>query len=284
MWQGLGYYNRADNLMAAAKTIVQDYNGSFPNDRNELMKIKGIGPYTSAAIVSLAHNTPVPVVDGNVFRVLSRIYGISTPINTTKGKKEFETLAKELMASHPPAVFNQAVMEFGALYCKPANPACENCIFIEQCTAGRNKTVNKFPVKNAKAKIRNRYFSYFLIETGKSASRFLLKKRNAKDIWKNLYDLPMAEYDHTIAPRETLKNGNFKSLMGDAEFKIDNISDQHIHQLTHQKIHAQFIRLFVNNLPFQPIEKGLLLVNQSELIKYPVPRLIERYLQDQQLI
>ena len=285
MWQGLGYYNRAENLMIAAKTIVEKYDGRFPEDPAELMNIKGIGSYTSAAIASLAFNVPIPVVDGNVFRVLSRIFGISTPINTTYGKKEFEILSGKLMSNHPPSVFNQAIMEFGALYCKPANPNCQQCIFIDECHAGKLNSVGDFPVKKPKAKIRNRHFYYFLIETKIGAhSQFILKRRQEKDIWKNLYDMPMAEYKKAIDPLASLESDNFKSLLGDSEYQINSIKSSPAHLLTHQRIHAHFIHIIVDNLPILQTEKYLLLVDQSQLINYPVPRLIERYLQDQKLI
>ena len=285
LWQGLGYYNRADNLMHTAKTIVVKYNGIFPEDPKELMKLRGIGSYTSAAIASLAFDVSVPVIDGNVYRLLSRIFDIKTPIDSMKGKKEFEELAGNLMPGQPAATYNQAIMEFGALYCKPSKPDCTNCIFIDNCFAGRSNTVNDYPVKKPKVKVKNRYFFYLLVESNKSSkSGFLMKRRGKKDIWKNLYDMPLIEQDYAIDPAEIMSNEYFKELIGDNTYQIIDISDSYVHKLTHQHIHTCFIRLIVDNLSIGPDEKSLFLVNQSELKNYPVSRLIERYLQVQQLI
>jgi A/G-specific adenine glycosylase len=285
MWQGLGYYNRADNLMAAAKTIVNDFHGIFPEKPEELIRIKGIGPYTAAAIASIAFNYPRAVVDGNVFRVLSRIFGITTPINTHSGKKIFEALAGELLTKNQAGTFNQAIMEFGALYCKPKNPDCPHCIFFTDCIAARQNRVEQFPVKKNKVKIRNRYFYYLFIRqnSGQGIS-CLLKRRDKKDIWKNLYDFPMLESTRKLNPAEIIENPMAKALFGKQKFNIEAISDEYRHQLTHQKIHAVFIKIIVNKNTEQLPEKSLLLVDENEIINYPVPRLLERYLQDQEIL
>jgi len=184
MWQGLGYYNRANNLMAAAKTIVNDHKGIFPKHPDELIQIKGIGPYTAAAISSIAFGFPQAVVDGNVYRVLSRVFGISTPINTGEGKKEFALVANSLLKGHQAGTFNQAVMEFGALHCKPKNPDCPACIFFTDCVATRLQQVEKLPVKLNKVTVRNRYFYYLLIEAKRDCNTsFYIKRRDKKDIW-----------------------------------------------------------------------------------------------------
>lgn len=285
MWQGLGYYNRANNLMAAAKTIVNKYKGVFPETPEELIKIKGIGPYTAAAISSIAFGYPQAVVDGNVFRLLSRIFGIATPINTGRGKKEFEILAGELLKNNQPGTFNQAIMEFGALYCKPKNPDCTHCIFFSDCMAIRLNKVKQFPVKTNKIVVRNRYFYYLLIElNNENETSFYLKKRDNKDIWKNLYDFPMLESESRINPVEALESLLATALFSKQKFSVASISDEYRHQLTHQKIHAVFIRLIVDKNSEQLSEKSILLVNQNELINYPVPRLLERYLQDQEIL
>ncbi len=285
MWQGLGYYNRANNLMAAAKTIVDKYQGVFPETPEELIKIKGIGPYTAAAISSIAFGFPQAVVDGNVFRVLSRIFGIATPINTGKGKKEFEILANELLKNNQAATFNQAVMEFGALYCKPKNPDCTRCIFFSDCIAARLNKVQQFPVKKSKVMVRNRYFYYLFIEVNTAnKAAFYLKQRDKKDIWKNLYDFPMLESESRINPIEAMENPLVKAIFSGQKFSIRSISNEYRHQLTHQKIHAVFIHLIVDKNSKQLSEKTILLVNQNELINYPVPRLLERYLQNQELL
>jgi len=285
MWQGLGYYNRADNLMAAAKTIVNDYNGIFPGKPEDLIRIKGIGPYTAAAIASIAFSFPQPVIDGNVYRVLSRIFGIATPIDTSKGNKEFEMLAATLLHKKDPGTFNQAVMEFGALYCKPKKPDCFKCIFFTDCVAARLDKVEMYPVKKGKVMVRNRYFYYFFIEIlSENKTAFLLKRRQKKDIWKNLYDFPMIESEKQINPLEIMENTAFRTLFGQQDFSIKSISNEYRHQLTHQKIHAVFIHLIVDKNSEQLSEKSILLVDENELINYPVPRLLERYLQDQKIL
>jgi len=285
MWQGLGYYNRADNLMTAAKTIVNDFNGIFPEKPEDLMRIKGIGPYTAAAIASIAFSFPQPVIDGNVYRVLSRIFGIATPINTSKGNKEFEILAASLLQKKDPGTFNQAVMEFGALYCKPRKPDCLHCIFFTDCVAARLDKVEMYPVKKGKVKVKNRFFYYFFVEgVSENKTVYYLNRRHKKDIWKNLYDFPMIEYEKQKNPLEILGNPAFKSLLGQQIFRIKSISNEYQHQLTHQKIHAIFIHLIVDKNSQQLSEKSILLVDENELINYPVPRLLERYLQDQKIL
>jgi A/G-specific adenine glycosylase len=285
MWQGLGYYNRANNLMAAAKTIVHDFQGIFPETPEELIRIKGIGPYTAAAISSIAFNYPKAVVDGNVFRVLSRIFDISSPINTGKGKQVFELLAGELMVNKQAGTFNQAVMEFGALHCKPKNPDCAACIFFNDCLAARFNKVDKLPVKNNKTKVKNRYFYYLFIEVnGRGKTSFYLKQRDKKDIWKNLYDFPVLESETRLNPEDVLESRLLKTIFKGIPFTLKSVSAEYRHQLTHQKIHAVFFRIIVNKNSKYLSEKQLLLVNENKLIHYPVPRLLERYLQDQEIL
>lgn len=285
MWQGLGYYNRADNMHLTAKTIVNDYNGKIPADYDDLLKLKGIGSYTAAAISSIAFNISKPVVDGNVFRVLSRIAAIKTPINSSSAKKEFETLASKLMSDHPPGEFNQALMEFGAIYCKPNQPDCAKCIFRYECQAYLAQEVNNFPVKPRKLKIKKRYFYYALIEINqKNETFFLLRQRSSKDIWKNLYDFPVAEFDAVTDPGIALKQIVGETFNTKCKYQLINISDSYQHQLTHQQINAVFIRLIITENKKIEAENSLLLVRQNEIINHPVSRLIERYLQDQNLI
>ena len=285
MWQGLGYYNRADNMMKAAKTIVADFEGRFPGNYNDLKKLKGIGSYTAAAIASIAFDKSKPVVDGNVFRVLSRLFGISTPINTAAGKKEFEVIASELMSDHDPGTFNQSLMEFGALFCKPKNPDCENCIFNTDCIAWQKKEVINYPVKNPKRDIKKRFFYYLLVELGTTdESVFLMKKRDKNDIWKKLYDFPLIEFTNKTEPHTALSKLAENIKLKSSEYRIKDISDNYQHQLTHQQINAVFIRIFVNKFENIEAENSLLLVNNNDINNYPVSRLIERYLQDQKLI
>ena len=282
LWQGLGYYNRAQNLMQAARTIANEYQGQFPETKEELMKIKGIGPYTAAAIASIAFGKPDPVVDGNVFRVLSRVFGIDTPIDTAKGKKEFTSLAGRLMKGQSPGDFNQALMEFGAVWCKPRNPDCDHCIFFEECYARKNNIVSQLPVKKPKTRIKDRFFYYMVAQTKNGV--ILMKKRGPDDIWKNLYDFPVIVTNERTKPLENLIALFEKISFNDMIYTIKHISNEYIHLLTHQRIHAVFIRLIVENFPENTPENDLLLINKNDIEKYPVPRLVEQYLQDQKLI
>jgi len=269
--------------MAAAKTISIDLGGNFPENPEELMKIKGIGSYTAAAISSFAFNVAVPVVDGNVFRVLSRIFGIETPINTSIAKKEFEILAKSLMLNHSPGEFNQAMMEFGALYCTTNKPDCPNCIFFKKCFAGKSGLTEKFPVKNPKATVKKKYLFYFLfeIETEKKTEVWI-RKRSESDIWKNLYDFPVVEYDKPVDPEIALID--FMKDSKKANFVLKNISVQYKHQLTHRQIHATFLRLIVNKKFDVPNKNSLVLIKLDDIVNYPVSRLVERYLKEQKII
>lgn len=283
MWQGLGYYNRAENLMKAAKTIVEKYQGKFPCEYDELLKIKGIGSYTAAAISSIAFNVARPVVDGNVFRVLSRIFGIETPVNTTKSKKEFELLAGKLMDTHPPGEFNQALMEFGALYCTVNNPDCENCIFKNKCYAFKNRLVNHFPVKNPKIPPKKIFFYFFVIEIiNAEGFSFYIKRRSDKDIWRNLYDFPSVEFTEPVEVMTVLNE--FLKIINQTNAVVKNISNTYVHQLTHRQINATFIRLIVDKLIDISDKNSLLLVSERDIEKYPVPRLLEKYLTDQKII
>ena len=282
LWQGLGYYNRAQNLMHAARTIASEYNGRFPETKKELMKIKGIGPYTAAAVSSIAFGKPDPVTDGNVFRVLSRVYGIKTPVDTAKGKKEFSALAGYLMKGQPPGTFNQAMMEFGAVWCKPRNPDCDQCIFSGECYARKNKMVSQLPVKKPKADVKDRFFYYLVAQTPDGA--VLMKKRSQDDIWKNLYDFPVLVTNKRKKPIESLDTLFDGFPLNGLKYNIKNVSSEYIHLLTHQRIHATFILIIVENFPENTPEKDLFLIRKNDIEKLPVPRLVEQYLQDQKLI
>jgi len=282
LWQGLGYYNRAQNLIHAARTIANEYNGRFPGTKEELMKIKGIGPYTAAAISSIAFGKPDPVVDGNVFRVLSRVFGIKSPIDTAGGKKEFVSLAGRLMEGHPPGDFNQALMEFGAVWCKPKNPDCVHCIFYDECVARKQNTVSELPVKKPKARVKDRFFYYVVAQT--QNERIIMKKRGPDDIWKNLYDFPLFVTGQRTQALKALNTLTGKLAPAGLVYSIKHISHEYIHLLTHQRIHAVFIRIIVENFPENRLENNVLLINQNDIENYPVPRLVEQYLQDQKLI
>ena len=211
LWQGLGYYSRGRNMLKTAKVIRDDYNGRFPDSYDQLIKLKGIGEYTAAAIASFAANEAKAVVDGNVYRVLARYFGIDEPINSTKGKKTFQELAARLINKQQPGLHNQAMMEFGAMLCKPKNPACGICPVRQGCYAFLHNAINSLPVKLNKIKVRERYFNYFLVLDGEN---ILLNKRNDKGIWANMYDLPAIESDALLTADEAAELPFLKEFFG----------------------------------------------------------------------
>lgn len=283
LWQGLGYYSRARNLHSTAKFISEKLDGKFPQEYDAILKLKGIGTYTAGAIASFAFNKPHPIVDGNVFRLLSRYFGIKTPIDSTNGKKEFYELAESLLGKKNPALFNQAIMEFGALQCVPQNPNCKICPLKKNCSAFIKKKVSLLPVKSKKEKQRVRYFNYFIFRKNRSV---LLKKRTGNDIWKNLYDFPLIETKKEISPQKLIKTSDYKKMM--REISISNFKSQILnsksfkHFLSHQTIVARFFemeewkngRMGKYNLPI-----NFFLVPKNQHSRYAVPRLIEKYFQ-----
>ena len=243
LWQGLGYYSRARNLHATAKYIANELNGVFPSNYNGLLKLKGVGEYTAAAIASFAYNEVVPVVDGNVFRVLARYFDIETDIASSGAKKEFTFLANELIPSSNPSGFNQAIMEFGALQCIPKNPKCEVCIFNESCLALSKKKVKQLPVKLKKTKVTNRFLNYLVFIDNNDAT--LINQRTEKGIWQNLYEFPVIE----TSDEATIE---FVLDKIETDFRDKNIitvtifNDKIIiHKLSHQKLHINFFEVRV---------------------------------------
>ena len=274
-WQGLGYYTRARNLHKAAKQVVSDFNGIFPTQHADILKLAGIGDYTAAAISSFAFNQPYAVVDGNVFRVLARVFGIETAIDSNSGKKEFTQLAQNLLSESDPALHNQAIMEFGALQCVPASPDCNNCPLISHCRAFELNIISKLPVKSQKTKVSNRYFNYLFIEF---QGYTFIQKRTAKDVWQNLYEFPLIETDQLLSSSELIENDYFKSLFDDVtETSILKTSNPMKHVLSHRVIYAQFISIRVSNL-----SKLLNQFNQikiNDLDDFAVSRLMELFLE-----
>jgi A/G-specific adenine glycosylase len=286
LWQGLGYYNRAENLMKTARIIVSDYHGRFPEDFDSLKKLPGIGDYTAAAIASFAFNKPCAVVDGNVYRVLSRIFGIKTPVPGVKAKKEFTALAQKLMSGYPPAEFNQALMEFGALHCLPKNPDCPNCIFQSFCVAAGTGQQAGFPVKRKKAARKHRYYYYFVPQFEQNGTRyFYLRKRDVRDIWRNLYDFPAFETSHAYEDvMDSLTEISRNGFLQNVPFSAGAPSPLYQQELTHLHVSAYFIPVFLQQpLPAVALN-SLSLVPQNRLSDFPVPRLIARYLQDSNLL
>ena len=272
LWQGLGYYSRARNLHQTAQYIANELDGVFPNSYAGLIQLKGIGEYTAAAIASFAYNEPVPVVDGNVFRVVSRYFGIESDISTGKTKKEFTALAAKLLSKEQPALFNQAIMEFGAMHCTPKNPDCENCIFNSSCVALQKGLVVQLPFKSKKIKIRKRYFNYIVLQDKKGNTK--IQQRTDKGIWHNLYEFPLFETTQeegfeTIAP--LIKND---TDFGDSVVSIQEANPiSLIHKLSHQHLYIKFWKVTVNNT----LTDG---VNPEQLRTFPFPIVIHNFIEE----
>ena len=275
MWQGLGYYSRARNLHQCARQVVEEYDGSFPADFDQLRRLKGIGDYTAAAIASIAFDLPCAVVDGNVYRVLSRLFDIDTPININEGQHRFAQLADELLDRKQPGLHNQALMEFGALHCTPKNPACLICPLQAQCLAFERQTVMQRPVKLQKTKVSTRYLNYLVI---RFEGKVYLHRRSGNDIWKNLYDFPCIESSEPMGVEQVVASEEFVQLIGDKPFTISKVSPNFTHKLTHRTLMAQFIEIKLEQKLLQIETKDLFLTSESDLGNYPIPRLIDLYL------
>ena len=275
LWQGLGYYSRARNLHHCAQQVVAEYGGKFPADFEKLKQLKGIGDYTAAAIASIAYNLPHAVVDGNVYRVLARLYDIETPININEGQKLFAQLADELLNREQPGLHNQAMMEFGALHCTPKNPNCLLCPLQAQCLAFAHQTVMQRPVKLAKVKVATRYFNYLILKINDSV---YLHKRSDNDIWKNLYDFPCIESQKPMTVEEVIATEAFTQIIDNKPFTIIKSSPVFTHKLTHRTLLAQFIEIKLEQELLQIETKGLFLAHETELGSFPIPRLIDLYL------
>ncbi|MBJ6368007.1 A/G-specific adenine glycosylase [Snuella sedimenti] len=271
LWQGLGYYSRARNLHTTAKYIANDLKGAFPNTYKDLLKLKGVGDYTASAIASICFNETTAVVDGNVYRVLSRYFGITTPINTSNGNKEFKALAQELIDVNRPDEFNQAIMEFGAIQCKPQNPNCNICPLQNGCIAFNRSVINELPVKNKTLKIKKRYFNFLVIISNEKKT--IIEKREHKGIWQNLYQFPLIE---------TKKNTSIKAfeallrehnLLKDRSFEFVLYNDEPIvHKLSHQHLYTNFWVVTIEELPVEgiPVE---------QVHDYAVPILIGKFIE-----
>lgn len=270
LWQGLGYYSRARNLHATAKYIANELDGIFPNNFQDLLKLKGVGDYTAAAIASFCYNQAVPVVDGNVFRVLARYFDIETDIAQPAAKKEFAALAAELLPINDAATFNQAIMEFGALQCVPQNPDCSVCVFNDSCLARKFNKVKQLPVKSKKAKARIRHFNYLVAED--SLGNTQMEKRVEKGIWQNLYDFPLFETENVAAINivsEKLESEYFNEneIVAVEDFECDII-----HKLSHQHLHIKFWKVQVDG----NLEDG---ISVEKLKLLPVPIVIHNFIE-----
>ncbi len=280
LWQGLGYYSRARNVHKTARLIMDKYHGQFPDNYSDIINLKGIGEYTAAAIISFAFNQVYPVVDGNVMRLISRIYGIKTAINNTKGKNEIYTIAQKLIDKNQPGEFNQAIMEFGALHCKPQNPDCKSCIFKLECVAFQQDLVPQIPFKINNIKIRKRYFHYFLLMYN---GQIILNKRTANDIWQNLYDFPHIESVHFLGKNGIEKEFSNQFNISEDLFQIIKPPDEYKHILTHQRIFARFYTIKISDEnSFQKIKSlnnnQYISIKYESIHLYPLPRLVDKFL------
>ena len=271
LWQGLGYYSRARNLHASAKYVANDLKGTFPDNYKDLLKLKGVGDYTASAIASICFNEVAAVVDGNVYRVLSRYFGIDTPINSSKGAKEFKGLAQELIDKKHPAEFNQAIMEFGATQCKPKNPCCNICPFMDSCIAFNKNRIHELPVKIKSAKAKKKYFNFlvFISEDEKT----ILEKREGKGIWQNLYQFPLVETERNI------NEEGFKSLVENHDILKNTLfelslynKEPIIHKLSHQHLYTKFWIVNVEKLPVEG-------VSVDKVREFAVPILIGNFIE-----
>lgn len=275
LWQGLGYYSRGRNMLKTAKKIMQDYNGVFPTSFKELITLTGIGEYTAAAISSFSANEPKAVVDGNVYRLLSRYYGIFTPINSNLGKKQFQEIANEALDKENAAENNQAIIEFGALQCKPKNPNCNICPLQDSCVAFNNKCVHELPIKLKKIKVKDRFFNYFLII---KENKILIKRRNNSDIWAGLHDLPLIETQNQQDLIKLFQHEEFKKWFPN-EIEIGRVTSPIKHILTHQRIYATFIEIKNFNLEILP-ENNWFWLDINDLNNIAQPKLIFAYLKN----
>jgi A/G-specific adenine glycosylase len=273
LWEGLGYYSRCRNLIYTAKVVSEQFHGQFPNTFEGLLSLKGIGAYTASAIGSFAFGLPRAVVDGNVLRVLSRIFGITLPIDQKEGRKYFDELAQELIDKNKPAAYNQAIMDFGATICTPQKPLCATCPYKKKCVALNQNKVSFFPVKSPKKKPRDRWFYYLVLQ---HKGCYLVGKREQKGIWQSLYEFILKEVEQNVTDKE-LKKFAFWEM---EKYKLSStnilLSEDIKHQLTHQTIHCKFVKITIDK---KINIDGYTWVSKSEFQHFAFPRLITRYLE-----
>ena len=270
LWEGLGYYSRCKNLIASARKIASDYEGRFPSTYDEILELKGVGEYTAAAIASFAYNLPYAVVDGNVQRVLARFFGLNTPVDSTEGRKIFSSLAQELVTKKKPGFYNQAIMDFGAIICKPRLPLCITCPLQTACTAYLTGTVNELPVKQKKQPKKERWFYYFKIGF---AGGFYVRKRTGKDIWQNLYEFILSEQLKQTSVDDLLADPVINPLLH-RNYKLLSVSIEHKQVLTHLIIQGKLIYLELSEETYIP---GYEWVSEPQLKKLAFPRFINAF-------
>ena len=274
LWQGLGYYSRARNLHAAARQVMSRFGGVFPATYGEVRALPGVGDYTAAAVCSIVYDAPCAVLDGNVYRVLARLFDIGIPIDTTAGKRTFAELALLQLDTSRPGLYNQAIMDFGALQCTPAQPRCGDCPLAGRCLALAAGTVGVRPVKQGRAKVRDRWFNYLHVTCG---GQTLLHRRGGGDIWQGLYEFPLIETDKAADFAELAATAAFRELLGNGRWHLRRSVTMPGHQLSHQLLHAVFHRIECDAMPAFPS------VETAALGGYALPRLIDRYLTKYQM-
>ena len=272
LWEGLGYYSRCKNLMVAAKQIYYESDGRFPCNYEGILALRGVGSYTAAAIASFAFNLPYAVLDGNVFRVLSRFFGIEIPVNTTQARKYYSELAQSLLDKKNPGIYNQALMDFGAVICKPAAPLCLECGFQKKCVAFQQKKVHVLPINTKKLTLKNRFFNYLLIHY---QNTYYVHKRTNKDIWENLYEFILIETEQLLNAKAVKEQIHHILIPGD--YTINYISGVKSQKLTHQLIRGRFIHIEVQKPVFY---KDYFPADKSQLKLLPFPKFVISYLTD----
>lgn len=275
IWQGLGYYSRARNLHRTAQIVCRDYKGVFPSDFQSIISLPGIGDYTASAIASFAWNQPHSVVDGNVSRVLSRLFGVKEEVNSPKGKKIFKELAQSILPVKHAGIHNQAIMEFGALQCKPQSPDCSICPFLKLCYAAQNQMVKSLPVKTKNLKVKVRYLHYILITQQED---LFIRKRDDKGIWKNLYELPFLETEKEISPEKVMRLTEWRKIFGDTDHEVIRTDRKTVHKLTHQHLHLQTIEVRLKGRRRIPALEEFIRISTQNIEDYPVPKPVEKIL------
>jgi A/G-specific adenine glycosylase len=274
LWEGLGYYSRCRNLLFTARYIAFELGGQFPDNFETILNLKGVGPYTAAAIASFAYDQPYAVVDGNVFRVIARYFGIEKPTDTNEGKKYFTSLATQLLDKSQPGKYNQAIMDFGATICKPALPLCNNCIMASNCAAKINSQVNQLPIKTKTISRKKRWIYYMVFHYRGSIG---IKQRMQKDIWQSLYEFYAIEAAAGLNWNNDSVNEWLQNQLGIKKSSLLKISSVKTQQLTHQQITSQFIHIELNQSPKSL--QGLTWINEKELKQFAFPRLITAYME-----
>lgn len=274
LWEGLGYYNRCKNLLYTARFIVNELSGVFPDEYDTILSLKGVGPYTASAIASFAFNKPYAVVDGNVFRVLSRSFGIDAAIDSAEGIRVFTSLAGKLIDEKNAGLYNQAIMDFGATVCKPALPLCSTCDLQKECTAHKKRIVNHLPVKEKLLQRKNRWFTWFLFT---HRNEIFITKRTAKDIWQNLFEFYLVETDERIEWQKEIIDEVLENQLSITKADLMHISPVFSQQLTHQNIKAVFVKIELSIIPLSL--KDYTPVGFDDISRFAFPGIINQYLQ-----